>query len=211
MQTCERKLALTLRPADMVGPPIWTPTQKIAHWVPLEGTKTNTIQTYFEGLILNCEWITWPCLCRDRRDTAAAGRGPAAHEDDRRHAAGRVGALHPGHLSPGSARARRALYALTRPAIRLLLMYACGLRISEAASLEVTALDKVNLVVCVIGKGNKERRVPVPQRRSTPCQQRILRRRRLPASPQTLTRGGRSYLHLSRDCHDRVTSARIIS
>jgi integrase/recombinase XerD len=45
----------------------------------------------------------------------------------------------------------------------LLLMYACGLRISEAASLEVTSLDKVNLVVCVIGKGNKERRVPVPQ------------------------------------------------
>ena len=44
-----------------------------------------------------------------------------------------------------------------------LLMYACGLRISEAASLEVTALDKVNLVVSVIGKGNKERRVPVPQ------------------------------------------------
>ena len=45
----------------------------------------------------------------------------------------------------------------------LLLMYACGLRISEAAALEVTAIDKVNLLVCVIGKGNKERRVPLPQ------------------------------------------------
>jgi integrase/recombinase XerD len=45
----------------------------------------------------------------------------------------------------------------------LLLMYACGLRISEAAALDVTAIDKVNLLVCVIGKGNKERRVPLPQ------------------------------------------------
>jgi integrase/recombinase XerD len=45
----------------------------------------------------------------------------------------------------------------------LLLMYACGLRISEAAALEVTAIDKVNLLVRVIGKGNKERRVPLPR------------------------------------------------
>jgi integrase/recombinase XerD len=44
----------------------------------------------------------------------------------------------------------------------LLLMYACGLRISEAATLEVTAIDKANLFVRVIGKGNKERQVPIP-------------------------------------------------
>ena len=42
-------------------------------------------------------------------------------------------------------------------------MYACGLRISEAATLEVTAIDGVNGLVRVIGKGNKERRVPLPQ------------------------------------------------
>jgi integrase/recombinase XerD len=41
-------------------------------------------------------------------------------------------------------------------------MYACGLRISEAATLEVTAIDGIDLVVRVIGKGNKERRVPLP-------------------------------------------------
>jgi integrase/recombinase XerD len=41
-------------------------------------------------------------------------------------------------------------------------MYACGLRISEAAALEITAIDKVNLLVRVIGKGNKERQVPIP-------------------------------------------------
>jgi integrase/recombinase XerD len=43
-----------------------------------------------------------------------------------------------------------------------ILMYACGLRISEAATLEVTAIDGINLLVRVIGKGNKERRVPLP-------------------------------------------------
>jgi integrase/recombinase XerD len=43
------------------------------------------------------------------------------------------------------------------------LMYACGLRVGEAANLPVTAIDKANLVVKVIGKGNKERLVPLPQ------------------------------------------------
>jgi len=41
-------------------------------------------------------------------------------------------------------------------------MYACGLRISEAATLEVSAIDGVNLMVRVTGKGGKERRVPLP-------------------------------------------------
>jgi integrase/recombinase XerD len=41
-------------------------------------------------------------------------------------------------------------------------MYACGLRISEAATLEVTAIDKVNQLVRIIGKGDKERQVPIP-------------------------------------------------
>jgi integrase/recombinase XerD len=42
-------------------------------------------------------------------------------------------------------------------------MYACGLRISEAATLQVRAIDGVNGFVRVIGKGNKERCVPLPQ------------------------------------------------
>jgi integrase/recombinase XerD len=45
----------------------------------------------------------------------------------------------------------------------MLLMYACGLRITEAATLEVTAIDGINGLVRVIGKGNKERQVPLPQ------------------------------------------------
>jgi site-specific recombinase XerD len=45
----------------------------------------------------------------------------------------------------------------------MLLMYACGLRITEAATLEVTAIDGVNGLIRVIGKGNKERQVPLPR------------------------------------------------
>jgi site-specific recombinase XerD len=43
------------------------------------------------------------------------------------------------------------------------LIYGCGLRISEAASLQVTAIDKASGLLRVIGKGNKERLLPVPQ------------------------------------------------
>jgi integrase/recombinase XerD len=42
-------------------------------------------------------------------------------------------------------------------------MYACGLRIGEAAALEVGSVDRANLLLRVIGKGNRERRVPLPQ------------------------------------------------
>jgi site-specific recombinase XerD len=43
------------------------------------------------------------------------------------------------------------------------LIYACGLRISEAANLSVTAIDKESGLLRVVGKGNKERVVPVPK------------------------------------------------
>ena len=46
--------------------------------------------------------------------------------------------------------------------IGFLLMYACGLRISEAAALEVTAIDRVSGLIRVVGKGNKERCIPLP-------------------------------------------------
>jgi integrase/recombinase XerD len=42
-------------------------------------------------------------------------------------------------------------------------MYACGLRIGEAVALEVGSIDKANLLLRVIGKGNKERCVPLPR------------------------------------------------
>jgi integrase/recombinase XerD len=43
------------------------------------------------------------------------------------------------------------------------LIYGCGLRISEAATLPVSAIDKTSGVLRVVGKGNKERLVPVPK------------------------------------------------
>ena len=44
----------------------------------------------------------------------------------------------------------------------MLLMYACGLRIGEAAKVEVTHIDGARGALRVIGKGDKERLVPVP-------------------------------------------------
>ena len=42
-------------------------------------------------------------------------------------------------------------------------MYACGLRIMEAATLEIGAIDRSRMVLTIIGKGNKERLVPLPR------------------------------------------------
>ena len=42
-------------------------------------------------------------------------------------------------------------------------MYACGLRISEAATPEIASIDSANLLLRIIGKGDKERRVPLPR------------------------------------------------
>lgn len=42
-------------------------------------------------------------------------------------------------------------------------MYGCGLRISEAATLEISAIDSANMLLRIIGKGNKQRLVPLPR------------------------------------------------
>src|ERR1700759_3303304 len=63
------------------------------------------------------------------------------------------------------AEVRRILEAVRNPIHRgcFCLIYACGLRISEAASLPVTAIDKASGLLRAVGKGNKERVVPVPR------------------------------------------------
>src|SRR3954447_25065591 len=63
------------------------------------------------------------------------------------------------------AEVRRILAAVRNPIHRgcFSLIYGCGLRISEAAALPVTAIDKTSGVLRVVGKGNKERVVPVPK------------------------------------------------
>jgi site-specific recombinase XerD len=54
---------------------------------------------------------------------------------------------------------RRILDGVRNPIHRgcFSLIYGCGLRISEAATLQVTAIDKTNGLLRVVGKGNKER------------------------------------------------------
>lgn len=41
-------------------------------------------------------------------------------------------------------------------------MYACGLRINESRPLQISAIDGANRILRIIGKGNKERLVPIP-------------------------------------------------
>jgi site-specific recombinase XerD len=42
-------------------------------------------------------------------------------------------------------------------------MYACGLRVGEATRLEIGSVDRANQVLRIIGKGDKERLVLLPQ------------------------------------------------
>src|SRR3954451_15739251 len=60
---------------------------------------------------------------------------------------------------------RQLLSGIYSPVYRtcLSLMYACGLRIGEATKLEISAIDRANLVLRIVGKDNKERLVPLPQ------------------------------------------------
>jgi integrase/recombinase XerD len=58
-----------------------------------------------------------------------------------------------------------------RDAAILELLYACGLRVSELTGLDLDRIDLPNLEVRVIGKGNKERRVPMGE----PARERLHR------------------------------------
>jgi integrase/recombinase XerD len=59
----------------------------------------------------------------------------------------------------------------TRDRAILELLYACGLRVSELTGLDLDRVDLPNLQVRVIGKGNKERRVPMGE----PARERLHR------------------------------------
>ncbi len=63
--------------------------------------------------------------------------------------------------------ARRLLALIRRPQARMscVMMYSCGLRISEATRLKPADVDSGRMVVCVRhGKGDKDRTVPLPRR-----------------------------------------------
>ena len=59
----------------------------------------------------------------------------------------------------------RALLSVVRKSpyrVALALMYACGLRTSEVISLPVRQIDSFQMCLRIIGKGDKERIVPLP-------------------------------------------------
>lgn len=41
------------------------------------------------------------------------------------------------------------------------LMYGCGLRVSELVALEINDIDMTNCLIRIVGKGNKEREIPI--------------------------------------------------
>ena len=59
---------------------------------------------------------------------------------------------------------RRLLSCLTESRYQLCfsLTYACGLRISEAVALPIAAIDSAQMLLRIMGKGAKERAVPLP-------------------------------------------------
>ena len=60
---------------------------------------------------------------------------------------------------------RQLLRAIRNPIYRACMctMYACGLRISEATKLPITAIDSKRMLLRVIGKRNKQRVVPLSE------------------------------------------------
>ena len=66
--------------------------------------------------------------------------------------------------APGDGEVRRIIAAVSHPVYRacLSLMYVCGLRIGEALALQPQQIDAAGGVIRVIGKGNKQRIVPLP-------------------------------------------------
>ena len=66
------------------------------------------------------------------------------------------------------------------------LLYACGLRVSELTGLDLDRVDLANLQVRVIGKGNRERRVPMGE----PARERLHRYLNGPRAAWTARRPG---------------------
>ena len=68
-------------------------------------------------------------------------------------------------LSPEEVRHLLSLVHKPTARMGLTMMYACGLRVSEATHLRPDNIDSKRMVVCVRnGKGGKDRQVPLPQR-----------------------------------------------
>ena len=60
----------------------------------------------------------------------------------------------------------RILEAVRFPVYRVCLttIYTCGLRVSEGISLQVSSVDSARMMLRVLGKGSKEREIPLPEK-----------------------------------------------
>ena len=99
----------------------------------------------------------------------ASGSSTGTHSAETGSCSGKKRIVEPGQ--------KRLPHALSEDQVRRLLghvrnmiprtclatMYACGLRIGEAATLEIRSVDRANHVLRIIGKGDKERLVLLPQ------------------------------------------------
>jgi integrase/recombinase XerD len=90
---------------------------------------------------------------------------------------------------------RRLIAALEKPVYRgcFTLIYAYGLRISEAVTLPISAVDSKRMVLRVIGKGNKERILPLTE----PILQMLRNVWKIHHSPRWLFPSRRPLTHLS--------------
>ena len=106
----------------------------------------GTFQTHFYGLkffYYRCLGVDWPLFTRKKVRQPRRQRLPQAIAWDD---------------------GRRLIAHIRQPGYRLCFscMLALGLRISDAVHLSVQAVDSNNLIVRVVGKGNKERILPLP-------------------------------------------------
>ena len=107
------------------------------------GVALGTFKAYHGGISIAGRWIaTGRCFKKKNSPAQTTGRLPEVLSDEQ------VRALLGGVRIP----VHKACLAL---------MYACGLRISEAATLEIGAIDRANMQLRIIGKGDRERLVAV--------------------------------------------------
>ena len=104
----------------------------------------DTILGRPQVLLFNTLGYDWPLFTKKKSASHARVRLPAVRSDED---------------------CRRLIAALEQPIIRgcFTLMYAYGLRIAEAVTLPVSAVDSKQMVLRVIGKGNKERILPLTE------------------------------------------------
>ncbi len=77
------------------------------------------------------------------------------------------------------------------------LFYSSGLRVSELAALDIDSIDRRQMLVAVLGKGNKQRLVPVGSKALLACDRWLPHRSRLAAAPTRALFVNRSGTRLS--------------